>query len=82
MVNKLKEYRERAGITQRRLAQLIGTTDTTINAIEHRKTNPLLGTAIKISLVLKADFADLWQIDSQKFKCPNSKGTIKTTMEL
>lgn len=55
MDNHIKEYREKLGLTQEQLADLVGVTRQTINALEHNRYNPSLVLAYNITKVLKAE---------------------------
>ena len=47
--DKIKSARVQEGMTQRKLAELIGVSRQTINAIEKEKFDPSLPTAFKMS---------------------------------
>ena len=49
MKNRVKELRKAKGLTQEELADIIGVSRQTINAIEKEKFDPSLPTAFKIS---------------------------------
>lgn len=49
MKNKVKELRKHKGLTQEQLAEFIGVSRQTINAIEKEKFDPSLPTAFKMS---------------------------------
>ena len=49
MKNKVHELRKSKGLTQEQLAELIGVSRQTINAIEKEKFDPSLVTAFKIA---------------------------------
>jgi len=49
MKNRLKEFRERYGLTQEELANALGVTRQTIIAIEKGKYDPSLKLAFKIA---------------------------------
>ena len=49
MKNKVRALRKLKGLTQEQLAELIGVTRQTINAIEKEKFDPSLPTAFKMS---------------------------------
>ena len=52
MHTKIKEYRKRKGLTQQQLAELVGVTRQTINALENGHYNPSLILAHNISETL------------------------------
>jgi putative transcriptional regulator len=49
MKNRVKELRKAKGLTQEELADIIGVSRQTINAIEKEKFDPSLPTAFKMS---------------------------------
>jgi putative transcriptional regulator len=49
MKNRVKELRKQKGLTQEELAEIIGVSRQTINAIEKEKFDPSLPTAFKMS---------------------------------
>ena len=49
MKNRVKEIRKAKGLTQEELADIIGVSRQTINAIEKEKFDPSLPTAFKMS---------------------------------
>jgi putative transcriptional regulator len=51
MKNRVKELRKLKGLTQEQLAELIGVSRQTINAIEKEKFDPSLPTAFKMSQI-------------------------------
>lgn len=52
MKNRVKEFRKQLKLTQEELAQELGVTRQTINAIENNKYNPTLELALKMSRFL------------------------------
>lgn len=48
MKNKVRELRKKRGLTQEQLAEIIGVSRQTINAIEKEKFDPSLPTAFKM----------------------------------
>ncbi|WP_366924187.1 helix-turn-helix transcriptional regulator [Metallumcola ferriviriculae] len=52
MKNKIKELRKKQKITQEELANTLGVTRQTINAIENNKYNPTLELAMKLARLL------------------------------
>lgn len=49
MQNRIRDLRERRGLTQEELARQLGVTRQTVNAIENDKYNPTLSLAFKLS---------------------------------
>jgi len=54
-----------AEMTQKELADLVGVTRQTVNAIESNKYSPSLEVAFKISLVFKAPITDVFSYGTQ-----------------
>jgi putative transcriptional regulator len=52
---KIREYRNKKGLTQQELADAVGVTRQTINALENARYNPSLVLAYRISKVLDKD---------------------------
>ncbi|CAK7082451.1 MAG: hypothetical protein ENTB_03826 [Enterocloster aldenensis] len=59
---RLYEFRAKAGLTDRGLAELSGISKTQINQIEDGKANPTLRTICILSLALDVSPADLFSI--------------------
>jgi len=58
--NKLKVYRAIHNLTQQDLADKVGVTRQTVNAIEANKYLPSLGLALKISRHFKVNVEDIF----------------------
>ena len=52
METKIRQFRQEVGITQQELADLVGVTRQTINALENARYNPSLMLAYKITKIL------------------------------
>ena len=63
-MNRLKEYRNKANMTQRELAAIAGITLITISSIENNRTEPKISTAIAISKALNVGLKELWDVES------------------
>lgn len=64
--NKIRTLRFLAGeMTQKELADLVGVTRQTVNAIESNKYSPSLEVAFKISLVFKVQITDVFSYSTQ-----------------
>ncbi len=63
MKNRIKEFRKQLKLTQDELAQELGVTRQTINAIENNKYNPTLELAIKTAKFLGAPVEQLFFLD-------------------
>jgi putative transcriptional regulator len=60
--NQIRELRlAHAGMTQQQLADLVGITRQTVNAIEQNKYSPSLEVAFKISRVFRVDLERVFQ---------------------
>lgn len=60
LVTKIKEYRERAGLKQSELAELVGARRETIVHLENGKYNPSLKLAMEIAKVFHVPVEDLF----------------------
>lgn len=65
MKTRIKELREKLGITQQALANNVGVTRQTILFLEKGKYNPSLRLAYKISRVLNARIEDLFSFEDE-----------------
>ena len=65
MKTRLKELREKLGITQAALANKVGVTRQTILFLEKGKYNPSLRLAYKISRVLNASIEDVFSFEDE-----------------
>lgn len=59
-MNKVKEYRQLAGLTQMELATLVGIARQTVNLIENDKYNPSLSLCIALAKELHTDLNTLF----------------------
>ena len=55
METKIRQFRQEKGITQQQLADLVGVTRQTINALENARYNPSLLLAYHITNILGKD---------------------------
>ncbi len=60
MQNRIKEYREKKGISQGELAALCNVSRQTVNAIENNKYDPSLKLAFNIAKTLNVKVDDLF----------------------
>ena len=60
LVTKIKEYRERAGLKQSELAELVGARRETIVHLENGKYNPSLKLVMEIAKVFHVPVEDLF----------------------
>lgn len=63
MKNRVKEFRKQLKLTQDELAQKLGVSRQTINAIENNKYNPTLELAIKTAKFLEVPVEQLFLLD-------------------
>jgi putative transcriptional regulator len=61
--NKIRELRTARGLSQGALADEVGATRQTINAIEQEKYAPSLELAFRIAETFKVKFEDVWTFD-------------------
>jgi putative transcriptional regulator len=65
MRTRMKEYREKLGITQEALAEKVDVTRQTILFLEKGKYNPSLRLAYKISRQLNAKIEEIFSFDDE-----------------
>jgi putative transcriptional regulator len=63
MKNRMKEYRARLGLTQEKLAEIVGVRRETIIYLEKGKYNPSLKLAYTIARALEAGIEDIFILD-------------------
>ena len=63
MRTRMKEYRARLGLTQEKLAEIVGVRRETIIFLEKGKYNPSLKLAYKIGRALGASIEDIFIMD-------------------
>ena len=63
--NKLKEYRQKAGMTQTQLAQEVGSSKNTIRSIETGQFCPTAYLAYLLCLALDCKFEDLFYFEEE-----------------
>jgi putative transcriptional regulator len=63
MKTRMKEYRARLGLTQEKLAEIVGVRRETIIFLEKGKYNPSLRLAHGIARVLEAGIEDIFVFD-------------------
>jgi putative transcriptional regulator len=63
MKTRMKEYRARLGLTQEKLAEIVGVRRETIIFLEKGKYNPSLKLAYKIGRALGASIEDIFIMD-------------------
>ncbi|NLB88087.1 MAG: helix-turn-helix transcriptional regulator [Syntrophomonadaceae bacterium] len=60
MENRIKEYREKSGLSQGELAKRCNVSRQTINAVENNKYDPSLQLAFDIAKTLKVPIEELF----------------------
>ncbi|PSG99538.1 MAG: transcriptional regulator [Nanohaloarchaea archaeon SW_7_43_1] len=63
MKNEIVVYREQEEVTQEELAEAVGVSRQTINAIERNRYNPSLELAFKLSTYFSCQIEDLFKPD-------------------
>ena len=66
MKNKVRELRKLKGLTQEQLAEVIGVSRQTINAIEKEKFDPSLPTAFKMAQLFKMPIEEFFLFQETK----------------
>jgi putative transcriptional regulator len=74
--NRVHVLRAERRITQAQLAEAIGVTRATINALEKGNYNPSLELAFKLSLYFKADIHEIFTV-GKSFESPYAKMTLR-----
>jgi len=59
-VNRVKDYRKQAGLTQFELAQKVAVARQTINLVENDKYNPSLDLCLRLAKALHTDLNHLF----------------------
>jgi len=63
--NRIRELRLAAGLSQQQLAERVGATRQTINAIEQEKYSPSLELAFRIAQAFEMGFEEVFQFDKR-----------------
>ncbi|MBN1691727.1 MAG: helix-turn-helix transcriptional regulator [Dehalococcoidia bacterium] len=66
MRTRMKEYRARLGLTQEKLAEIVGVRRETIIFLEKGKYNPSLKLAYGIACALGAGIEDIFILDDEQ----------------
>lgn len=66
MPNRLREMRERTGLTQEELAARVGVSRQTIISLEKGKYNPSITLAYSLAKVFSMSIEDLFRLDERK----------------
>ncbi|WP_425637858.1 helix-turn-helix transcriptional regulator [Algoriphagus yeomjeoni] len=61
MKNRVRDFRTAKGMTQEDLAEIIGVSRQTINAIEKEKFDPSLPTAFKMSRLFEKSIEEIFE---------------------
>lgn len=62
MENNIRQLRKAAGLRQEDLAQALGVTRQTINAIENNKYDPTLGLAMRLARLLSTPVEEIFHL--------------------
>ncbi|NMA69152.1 MAG: helix-turn-helix transcriptional regulator [Desulfitobacterium sp.] len=65
MKNNIRVLRKKLGITQEEMANILGVTRQTINAIENEKYSPTLELAIKLARLLNTTVEELFILEEK-----------------
>lgn len=78
MKNRLKEFREKFGLTQQQLGEIIGVSRQAINSIETEKYEPSIWLAYDISKVFHKSIEDifLFEESERKSRSQQSRGVV------
>ncbi|MCI1945434.1 helix-turn-helix transcriptional regulator [Clostridium luticellarii] len=78
MKNRLKEFREKFGLTQQQLGEIIGVSRQAINSIETEKYEPSIWLAYDISKVFHKSIEDifLFEESERKSRAQQSRGVV------
>jgi putative transcriptional regulator len=66
IINQIKEFRVRRGYTQEELADAVGVSRQSINAIERGRYTPSLPLALKFARTFNCLMEDLFQLDEEE----------------
>ena len=64
--NRIREHRVAAGWSQQQLADVVGATRQTINAIEQEKYSPSLELAFRLARAFGRPFEDVFRYSTEK----------------
>ncbi|OTN75469.1 hypothetical protein A5886_000539 [Enterococcus sp. 8G7_MSG3316] len=68
VVNRVRTIRENIGLSQGELAEIVGVSRQTINAIETNKYNPSLELALRIAYYFRMPVEDVFKLTGGKAK--------------
>lgn len=68
LITKIKEYREKTGMKQAELAELVNVRRETIVCLENGRYNPSLKLAMDIAKVFDVHVEDLFSFIDEKYK--------------
>jgi len=66
LITKMKEYRAKQGLTQEKLAEIVGVRRETIIFLEQGKYNPSFRLAYNVAKALHAPIEELFSFDNEK----------------
>lgn len=68
MINRLKELREKKGLTQKEVGEKVGVSRQAINAIETGKFDPSIWLAYDLSTLFEISIEELFDFERSKRK--------------
>ncbi len=71
--NRIRELRLERGVSQQELADEVGASRQTINAIEQEKYSPSLELAFRIARFFKQDFEDVFSVHEKRMMQADDK---------
>lgn len=76
MKNRIRELREKRGLTQEQLGEMIGTSRQAINAIETEKFEPSIWIAYDLSQIFECSIEEIFLFDEsqRKSRADSSRG--------
>jgi Predicted transcriptional regulators len=78
MKNKLKQFREKVGLTQEQLGELVGVSRQAINAIETEKFEPSIWLAYDIAKIFHSTIEEvfIFEESERKSRADQSRGVV------
>nr|WP_241249133.1 helix-turn-helix transcriptional regulator [Agrococcus sp. KRD186] len=72
-MNRVRDYRKNAGLTQEELAALCGVSRQTIIAVERMSHEPMLTLALRIAAVLRTPLEQMFWLDPPAQNLPSER---------
>lgn len=78
MKNRIKQFREKSGLTQEQLGELVGVSRQAINAIETGKFEPSIWLAYEIAKAFHSNIEEifLFEESERKSRAEQSRGVV------